>query len=214
MKRLGPLAETIALNIAYMFYVASGLTKTLLKLRVAMIFVSVTFITWGLIAGIWTAVFWNVAFGAVHGYKLIELWLQHRSIRLSDSQADLHERLFSDLDVVDFYTLWSIGTSRVVEPGEVLIHEGQVQKTVMLIIDGEVTIEQGGTTVASLQPDSVIGERSYLTGDLANATVRVAIETTIHEWDQEKMKALQGLCPNAHDSMTRHIGLDLANKLR
>ena len=208
------MAETIALNIAYMFYVASGLTKTLLKLRVAMIFVSVTFITWGLIAGIWTAVFWNVAFGAVHGYKLIELWLQHRSIRLSDSQADLHERLFSDLDVVDFYTLWSIGTSRVVEPGEVLIHEGQVQKTVMLIIDGEVTIEQGGTTVASLQPDSVIGERSYLTGDLANATVRVAIETTIHEWDQEKMKSLQGLCPNAHDSMTRHIGLDLANKLR
>jgi hypothetical protein len=208
------LVEAIALNIAYMFYVSSGFTKSLLRLRIAMIFATVAFITWGLLSSTWTAVFWNVAFGAVHGYKLIELWIQHRSIQLSDSQTELRARLFSDLSTIDFYTLWSVGTSRAAEPGEVLIEEGQVQKTVMLIIDGEVAIEQGGAQVATLQADSVVGERSYLTGHRANATVRAATEATIHEWDQEKMKALQGLCPAAHDSMNRHIGLDLANKLR
>ncbi len=208
------MEEAIALNIAYAVYVASGFAKTFIRLRLAMIAASLAFIAWGLIAGTWSAIVWNVAFGAVHVYNLVKLWMRRRSIDLTTGQAEIHQRLFSDLDLVDFYTLWSIGSSTTVAPGSKLIVDGSVQETVMLIISGKVSVLQDGTEVSRLGPDSVVGERSYLTGERANATVIAVDEVTIHTWDQEKMKALSGLCPPAHESMTRHIGRELASKLR
>ncbi len=208
------LEEAIALNIAYAVYVASGLAKSLVRLRVTMVIASVAFIIWGALSGTSIAIVWNVAFGAVHIYNLVRLWMQHRSIDLTETQTAIHRRLFSDLDVIDFYTLWSIGASEVVPSHTELILEGQIQETVMLIIDGEVSVVQAGNEVSRLGPDSVIGERSYLTGERANASVLTVGEVTIHEWSQEKMKALAGLCPTAHDAMAHHIGRDLASKLR
>lgn len=214
VKKACPLEETIALNVAYGLYVASGFVKTFVRMRIFMIVVSVAYIVWAILADIWFGVAWNVAFGAVHAYQLAKLWMQQRSISLTDEQADIHKRLFSDLQTIDFFTLWSVGTSRVVEPGTTLISDGCVQRTVMLIIDGTVAVDRQGEQVATLGADSVIGERSYLTGELANATVQAVTSVTLHEWNQEKMKAMAQLCPAAHESMNRHIGLELANKLR
>ncbi len=211
----GPtLEQAIALNIAYALYVASGLAKSVVRLRVSMVVASIAFIVWAWISGTWIAIAWNVVFGAVHIFHLVKLWLRHRSIVLTESQSDVHRRLFSDLNVIDFYTLWSIGTSKVVEPGTELIVENQIQETVMLIIGGEVSVLRNGSEISRRGIDSLIGERSYLTGERANATVVALGEVTMHEWSQEKMKALAGLCPPAHESMARYIGRDLAEKLR
>ncbi|MGI9596568.1 MAG: cyclic nucleotide-binding domain-containing protein [Acidimicrobiales bacterium] len=207
------MAETIALNVAYMLYVGSGFIKTVVRLRIGMIFVSIAYIVWASLAGIWSGVAWNVAFGGVHAYQLYRLWSRHRSISLTHRERELHKRLFPDISVVAFFTLWSIGTARQAMVGEVLIKEQTEQDTIMLVVSGEVVVERGGSLVATLGPDSMIGERSYLTGDLAHATVAVSSEAVIHEWNQQKMTAMVELCPDAHDSLLRFVGVDLATKL-
>jgi CRP-like cAMP-binding protein len=159
-------------------------------------------------------VVWNLAFGAVHAYQLVRLWMAGRAIDLDDTERGIHSRLFDDLSLLDFYTLWSIGTTRPVEGGDVLIEQGTDHLSIILVVDGEVVVTRGRSELARLGPDSTVGERSYITGEPANASVIAGPDgARVHEWDQRKVEALTKLCPQAHDALMRHIGLDLANKL-
>lgn len=207
------MAEIIVFNLAYVLYVASGFVKTMLRLRIALILVSFAYIVWGLVGGHPSAVLWNIAFGSLHGYQLFKLWVERRRVTLTPEESAIHQRLFGDLGLTDFFTLWSVGEARTYEPGTRLIEQDNVQRSVMLIVDGEVRVERDGTPLAVLGPDDLIGERSYITGDRASASVVTSTETMLHQWDQRKMAALVELCPAAHESMVKYIGIDLAKKL-
>lgn len=207
------VAETVIFNIAYALFVASSLVRTLLRLRLALIGVAVAYIVWGIVAGNLSAILWNTAFAAIHAYQVFKLWAQRRSIELTDTERNVHERLFPDLDTIDFYTMWSIGNQRTLQPGATLIAQGQVQDTLMLIVAGSVVVERDGAVLAELGPDDLLGERSYMTGETASATVRAVAEVELHEWDQRRMKALGDLSTAAHDAMARFISTDLAKKL-
>lgn len=207
------MAETIAVNVAYAIYVASGLVKTEWRLRATLVVVSIAFIIWGLIAGVWSAVGWNFLFGSTHAYTLIRLWMRNRSIQISTEAAAVHERVFSSLNRFDFFTLWSVGTTREFVGGDVLIDLGDRVEAISLLISGEVSVTREGKRLADLTTDSLLGERSYVTGQPASATVTAINEVTVHEWNQEKIGALVDICPNAHAAIVAHIGVDLAAKL-
>lgn len=208
------MMEAAALNIAYALYVASGLVRTVARLRIALVIVSAAFIGWGVLSETWAAVAWNLAFGVVHAYQLIRLWMAKRAIDLSEVEKGIHNRLFDELSVTDFFTLWSIGQPRIHDPGDVLILEGTNHQTITLVISGGVVVERDGRQLAALGPDATVGERSYVTGEPANATVTAGPQgSEVHEWDQRQIGALTKLCPAAHQALMRHIGRDLASKL-
>ncbi|MEM9652079.1 MAG: cyclic nucleotide-binding domain-containing protein [Actinomycetota bacterium] len=207
------MAETVIFNIAYALFVATGFVKTILRLRLALIGVAIAYIIWGVVAQNTSAIIWNVAFASVHSYQVFRLWAQRRSIQLTETQSNIHDRLFPDLDLIDFYTLWSIGNERTLKPDAVLIQQGEVQDTLMLIVAGAVVVERDDELLAELGPDDLLGERSYMTGEVASATVRATSEVELHEWDQRRMKALVDLSNPAHESMVRYISADLARKL-
>jgi CRP-like cAMP-binding protein len=185
----------------------------MLKLRIALIGVALVYIVWGFAADNMSAVLWNISFAAVHTYQLIRLWNQRRSIELTSQEDKIHRRLFPDLDLIDFYTLWSMGDVRTIPAGQTLIDQGDVQDTLMLIVSGQVSVERDGNHLADLSQDDLLGERSYMTGEVASATVRANSEVEIHVWDQRRMKALVDLSTPAHESMVRYISADLARKL-
>lgn len=209
--------EAIAINIAYALYVGSALAKTEIKLRVMLVIVSIAFMIWALIAGQTSALIWNLLFGGSHLSQLIRRWQQHRAIEIADDAELVHQRLFRDLSRLDFFGLWSVGASRRVMPGEPLIVEGSKQDTIALLLSGEVLVERatpdGPMEIARLGVDSLLGERSFVTGQPASASVTAVSETVIHEWSQDKMAALRELCPAAHGAIVRLIGVDLAAKL-
>lgn len=207
------MAATIALNIAYGLYVATGFVKTELKLRIALIIVSVAFIIWGFVSSTWSAVIWNVLFGSTHAYRVIKMWRQNRSIQLDERAAAVHARIFPELNRLDFFTLWSIGTTTVHETDEVLIEQGADHKELALILGGQVTVDRDGERLAVLGADALLGERSYVTGQPASARVVASNEVTLHSWNQGEMAALVVLCPDAHAAVVAHIGVDLAAKL-
>jgi CRP/FNR family transcriptional regulator, cyclic AMP receptor protein len=57
------------------------------------------------------------------------------------------------------------------EPGAVLCKEGSVGRELILIMDGEATVERGGQAVATVGPGDFIGEMSLLDGGPRSATV-------------------------------------------
>lgn len=207
------MAETISVNVAYAIYVASGLVKTEWRLRAVLVVVSIAFIVWALIAGVWSAVFWNVLFGSTHGYTLLRMWMRNRAIQISSEAAAVHERVFPSLSRVDFFTLWSLGNTERYEPDDVIIELGSKVQAISIVLGGECTVTREGTTLAELGADALLGERSYVTGQPASATVSARNDVMVHEWNQEKISALVEICPNAHAAIVEHIGVDLAAKL-
>jgi CRP-like cAMP-binding protein len=65
--------------------------------------------------------------------------------------------------------------------GGVLIEEGTAPDRLLVLVDGEVTIERDGTALARVDaPGSVFGEMSVVLGQPATATVRAATDVRVH----------------------------------
>lgn len=208
------MAETIAINVAYALYCASGLVKTEWRLRGALVVVSIAFVVWGLIAASWSPVMWNVVFGGIHTWHLYRMWKAERAISLTGDAERVHRDLFPGLTRLDFFALWSIGTSREFDPGELLIAHGSEAHDLSLVLRGQISVDRGGEQLATLGPDALLGERSYVTGQPASADVTALSGGVIHAWNPQKMQALADLYPAAHAALIGHIGVDLAAKLK
>jgi CRP-like cAMP-binding protein len=65
--------------------------------------------------------------------------------------------------------------------GGVLIDEGTRPDRLLVLVDGEVTIERDGTALARVDtPGAVFGEMSAVLGRPATATVRAATDVRVH----------------------------------
>jgi CRP/FNR family transcriptional regulator, cyclic AMP receptor protein len=64
--------------------------------------------------------------------------------------------------------------------GGVLIEQGERPDRLMVLVDGEVTIERDGTPLARVDtPGAVFGEMSVVLGNPATATVRAASDVRV-----------------------------------
>jgi len=208
------MAETIAVNVAYALYVASGFMKTELRLRISLVVVSIAFIVWAVIAGSWSPVVWNVLFGVTHAVHVYRMWQANRAIALSEEAEEVHARLFPELSRLDFHALWSVGATHGFDPGDELILEGAEDHSLSLVLRGQVSVVRNSEVLATLGPDALLGERSFVTGHPASADVVALSGGALHCWNMLKVQALGDLYPTAHAALIAHIGVDLAVKLK
>ena len=68
---------------------------------------------------------------------------------------------------------------RRVARGTVLMTEGDVDDTLMLVLDGVVDVSVGGRSLASLGPGAVLGERAAFEGGLRTATITARTDCTV-----------------------------------
>ena len=60
------------------------------------------------------------------------------------------------------------------DPGHVLVHEGEASSAIWILLSGELEVLKGTTVVTGIdQPGAVIGEMAALLGTVATATVTV-----------------------------------------
>lgn len=70
-----------------------------------------------------------------------------------------------------------------VSAGEILIHEGQLNRHAYFVESGSMSIEIGGEHVATVAAGSIVGERTAFERGPANATVRVHEDARIFAID-------------------------------
>jgi len=76
----------ITLNLAYVIYVVSPVFKKMLQLRLVLLAATIVFIIYGIVAGIWSVVWWNVPFGLMHIWQLSKLIAERRRTALTEEQ--------------------------------------------------------------------------------------------------------------------------------
>lgn len=203
----------IAVNVAYALYVSAGFVKTVYRLRVAFVAVSIAFIIWAVLAQNWSALLWNVAFGAVHLNQIRLLEATRRSVQLTADERAIGDRLFPELEMVPFFNLWSLGVPRSFQPEEVLLEEGAEHDVLMLILDGEVVVEQDGIVINSSGPNQFLGEIGYLLQEPASATVRADGPVSVRIWHHDQLDAMQQYNRPAYDALMLLVGRELARKV-
>ena len=70
---------------------------------------------------------------------------------------------------------------KTIDPGDVLIAEGETKRILYILIEGEVEVLRGDFRVTTVsQPGATLGETSVLLDIPATATVKALIRTRVH----------------------------------
>lgn len=81
-------------------------------------------------------------------------------------------------------------TSVFLDPGEVIITEGEVGDELYIVVSGEVTITKSGAELARLGERAVFGELAALDPEPRNATVQATVPTQVLALSNEHLLAL------------------------
>lgn len=92
-----------------------------------------------------------------------------------------------DLSVRQLRTLALHVDEVVVPAGEVLIHEGQLNRHAYFVQSGSMSIEVTGDRIATVTAGSIVGERTAFERGPANATVRVLDDAVVYAIDHRAL---------------------------
>lgn len=204
---------TVVLNGAYLLMVISPLFRKMLWLRVTVVVSSVFFVTYGLLAGVPSVAMWNGLFGLFHLFHIGRLVKARRAKSLSPEEQIIRDSLFPQMDPEDFVFFWEMGRPERYAD-DVLCQEGQPQRELILILEGHADITSAaGRHLAQAGRYQLVGEMSFLSGQPATADVCTRGEVTARVWDQDALRGLERLRPEAALSLTRALASTVSLKL-
>jgi hypothetical protein len=182
----------LAGHLAYTLIFFSFLVRNILWLRGLAIFASLTSIVYNFYVPaepLWVPIQWNCVFIIPNIIQITFIFLEKRNFKLEGHEAYLHDRFFADLTSAEFKNLIKGGFLRTSQKNEILIEQHTAVEALMVIIDGEVSIQSKGREVARVGKGLFLGEMSFMTGEPTKADVRAIGEVQYFFWEKESLKA-------------------------
>lgn len=203
-------------NLAFVLTTFAYTVKDIVWLRTLSILSSLTWITYLFTRTevLWISVFWNCVFISVNATRIFLLYRESRAIKLSEEERSLHQTLFPQLSLVDFARLVSTGRWVNLEPGTVVTEQGKPVRDVLLVCQGAAAIEIDGVPIRYTSGLEFLGEVSFLTHDVAAATVRVASPMHCLAWSHDALRALLRESLAIRFALRSVMSGDLARKLK
>ena len=120
--------------------------------------------------------------------------------------------LLKEVDLEPFLELLQGGELRDLEEGEVLIEVRESNRTLYLILSGRLTIQLQPelNPIAVLGPGDVVGELSFIDGQLTTAYAVAGVSTRVLALDEEIMTSLLETSPD----IARNLLFVLARRVR
>ena len=98
--------------------------------------------------------------------------------------------LFENCDTKQLQQVAAATVEITVEPGKVLLREGEAGHECFIIVSGSATVSRNGVAIATLGDGEVIGELAPLTGGPRNATVTIDAPTDLLVLSQQEFNGL------------------------
>ena len=97
-----------------------------------------------------------------------------------------------------FLYFWDQGKARFIE-NKTIIKAGDIQKDLMLVLNGTAEVKRDATVIAQLEWGQFIAEISYITGKTASADMVVEEKLSYMIWDRETLDNLRKTKPAIMD---------------
>ena len=131
----------------------------------------------------------------------------------SDEEREVHEGIFPELSPFEFFKLIRTAKWSSHHKGERLIKQGEKAPLIYLIYNGSVQIHLSKDQTILLQDGYFLGERSFMTGDRANADVIVQGFARTISWSQDDLRSLLQRNPGMNHSFSAILSKDISKKL-
>ena len=159
------------------------------------------------------ASFWMIFFILINGYMVLKIINERRIRLIPDEIRDLYEDIFKELTTSEFLYFWNMGTIKKFN-NEYLIHSGEKQNSLLLILSGKASVKVNNNTIANLYRGSFIAEISFLTNEPASADVVTKNEIICIMWKNERLKNLKKDNSNFWMKLQHALTEDLIKKVK
>jgi CRP-like cAMP-binding protein len=160
-----------------------------------------------------TGIGWDVVFILINLYQIYRLVAEQHALKAIEDLHLLKQGAFAGLDRRQLARLVRTGAWRTFEPPAKLTQEGLPVQELVLICDGNASVESHGRVVAHLHGGAFVGEMAFISGNPASATVTVERPTRAFVFDMARLRQLAETDDLLAVALHRVIGRDLTQKL-
>lgn len=199
-------------SIAAIFSCAAYLLRSILWLRIFLVFAAITYIVSGASLGISSMVGWNAAYLAINLFHITLLLLDKVTITLPEETRKIYHRYFSTLSTREFKKL-IMSNGFCTFQDQNIVDESEVPDRLFIVLRGKVNIVKNDVTIATLKAGDFIGEMSFLSKERATANAYAKDFVQCAYWTHEDLQKLKLKNLNAYEKFIAIIGCDLVRKL-
>jgi CRP-like cAMP-binding protein len=120
---------------------------------------------------------------------LIIIYLESRSVKLSDEEQKIYDLIFKSIEPRVFKKLIDHGSWEELQPEVKLVNRDSELESLMLVVEGEAEVVLKNGEHLIIPTGGFIGEQSFITGGKTSADVTTGKEsTTILRWNSQKLR--------------------------
>jgi CRP/FNR family transcriptional regulator, cyclic AMP receptor protein len=130
------------------------------------------------------------------------------------ASLDSSDALQCKLTLQEWKSLAPYLSVRFLKIGDPLMHEGDCQRELFILADGELEVSILGNTIATLKPGTVVGEGTFFSGAPRSATVTPSTPGVAWGLSWEKFDALTHKHPRLAVDLVKGLASVLAVRMR
>lgn len=163
-------------------------------------------------SGLYTDIQWALIFVLINLAMLVRLTIA-KSDALAPPERALMRRVLPSLADPQLARIAGCGDRREVAAGEQLTLQGASVDHLYFLLDGAADVAIDGIDVARVSAGGFVGEMSFLTGQPASATVRMAFPGVALVFRREALERVFTRDAETRTAFQTLIGADLAEKV-
>jgi len=199
-------------SIAAIFSCAAYLLRSILWLRIFLVFAAITYIVSGISLGISSMIGWNAAYLVINLFHITLLLLDKITITLPGETKKIYHKYFSTLSTREFKKL-IMSNGFCIFQDKNIIDESEVPDRLFIVLRGKVNIVKNDLTIATLKAGDFIGEMSFLSKERATANAYAEDFVQCAYWTHDDLEKLKLKNLSAYEKFIAIIGCDLVRKL-
>jgi hypothetical protein len=206
---------TIFDHIANLIFVGAYWVKDILWLRVFSIVGSLVILPYFYFQPdtAWAPMFWSCIFISINSYRAYGIVQDRRPIQFHGDEGILYNKAFKSLTPHQFRRLLDIGRWHDLDVDTKLETTGVPEKTLTVILDGEVEARREGKLLASLVSGDLVGTSRIFNDSPNFYDATVTRPTRVMQWDYEEVHKLAGSDQDMAFSLNKIAGAAIADKL-
>ena len=171
---------------------------------------------------LWLPFKWNLLFIMINSYRVLKVYVDKLlADQLSDLMLYIHDHHFYVMDKVDFARLIRLGTTETYKKGNIIVQQDQDNRSVRLVLQGELNVERDGVITYKLHQGNFISESGLHAGLLlrgnVNSCCSVVAESDqviLLSWDRSELMYLMEINKNIQRALKAVMSWDIVSKLK
>jgi len=158
-------------HLVYILAITSMIMRSMTWLRSVAILSGICgVIYFGIVRGDYVSAFWEFSYITVNVIQLFILWFENRASQFDEDEREFVHDALMDLKPVHAAKMVRLGEVETVGEGQRMLRQGETPERLFYMLSGKVRIVQDGQQVGTCRRGDFLGEMSFLSGSVANAT--------------------------------------------